>query len=111
MRPNNKRAQEEKAAEEAQKAETGHAPIKEAPRIVWFKATDKRVPLIAIPIEQAPADFVDYSENYSNRLFVVILYIYIFSLKKLENWVDYYIKRKRTIFLVGGRRGETREWA
>ncbi|KAI7848162.1 hypothetical protein BDC45DRAFT_541277 [Circinella umbellata] len=70
MRPNNKRAQEEKAAEEAQKAETGHAPIKEAPRIVWFKATDKRVPLIAIPIEQAPADFVDNSENYSNRLFV-----------------------------------------
>ncbi|KAI9270490.1 hypothetical protein BDA99DRAFT_501927 [Phascolomyces articulosus] len=70
MRPNNKRAQEEKAAEEAQKAETGQAPIKEAPRIVWFKATDKRVPLIAIPIEQAPTDFVDNNENYSNRLFV-----------------------------------------
>ncbi|KAI8150195.1 hypothetical protein BJV82DRAFT_662281 [Fennellomyces sp. T-0311] len=70
MRPNNKRAQEEKAAEEAQKAETGQAPIKEAPRIVWFKATDKRVPLIAIPIEQAPADFVENSEAYANRLFV-----------------------------------------
>ncbi|KAI9495438.1 hypothetical protein BDB00DRAFT_813360 [Zychaea mexicana] len=70
MRPNNKRAQEEKAAEEAQKAETGQTPIREAPRIVWFKATDKRVPLIAIPIEQAPADFVDSSETYSNRLFV-----------------------------------------
>ncbi|KAF7725621.1 hypothetical protein EC973_009500 [Apophysomyces ossiformis] len=65
MRPNNKRAQEEKAAEEA-----GHELKKEAPRIVWFKATDKRVPLIAIPIEQAPVDFVENSEEYINRLFV-----------------------------------------
>ncbi|KAI9492332.1 hypothetical protein BDB00DRAFT_883467 [Zychaea mexicana] len=69
MRPNNKRAQEEKAAEEARLAE-GDTPKKEAPRIVWFKATDKRVPLIAIPIEQAPADFVDNNDAYRNRLFV-----------------------------------------
>ncbi|KAI9318073.1 hypothetical protein BX666DRAFT_1934548 [Dichotomocladium elegans] len=69
MRPNNKRAQEEKAAEEARLAE-GEPARKEAPRIVWFKATDKRVPLIAIPIEQAPADFVENSENYASRLFV-----------------------------------------
>ncbi|KAG0174502.1 hypothetical protein DFQ30_004135 [Apophysomyces sp. BC1015] len=65
MRPNNKRAQEEKAAEEA-----GQEMKKEAPRIVWFKATDKRVPLIAIPIEQAPVDFVENNEDYANRLFV-----------------------------------------
>jgi len=58
-RPNNKRTQEE---EDKSK--------KEAPRIAWFKATDKRVPLIAIPIEQVPEDFVDNSEAYSNRLFV-----------------------------------------
>ncbi|KAI7885645.1 RNB-domain-containing protein [Lichtheimia hyalospora FSU 10163] len=70
MRPNNKRAQEEKAAEEAQKAETGQKPTKEAPRIVWFKATDKRVPLIAIPIEQAPTDFVENNAAYMNKLFV-----------------------------------------
>ena len=30
----------------------------ERPKIVWFKPTDKRVPLIAIPTEQAPPDFV-----------------------------------------------------
>ena len=66
MRPNNKRAQEERAAAEAH----GDAGKKDAPRIVWFKATDKRVPLIAIPIEQAPADFVDNSEAYARRLFV-----------------------------------------
>lgn len=80
MRPNNKRAEEEKAAEEARKAEGKDVPIrKEAPRIVWFKATDKRVPLIAIPIEQAPADFVDNNENYANRLFVVRLEFQTFN--------------------------------
>lgn len=72
MRPNNKRAQEEKEAEESRKADgEGAAVQKEAPRIVWFKATDKRVPLIAIPIEQAPPDFVTNSEKYANKLFVV----------------------------------------
>ncbi|KAK4519063.1 uncharacterized protein ATC70_009293 [Mucor velutinosus] len=72
MRPNNKRAQEEKAAEEARKSIHGQDALsqKEAPRIVWFKSTDKRVPLIAIPIEQAPNDFTANSEAYSTRLFV-----------------------------------------
>ncbi|KAI9269424.1 hypothetical protein EDC94DRAFT_598818 [Helicostylum pulchrum] len=72
MRPNNKRAQEEKAAEEARRSIHGKDALirKEAPRIVWFKSTDKRVPLIAIPIEQAPNDFVDNSEGYSTSLFV-----------------------------------------
>lgn len=73
MRPNNKRAQEEKAAEEARKSIHGKDALfrKEAPRIVWFKSTDKRVPLIAIPIEQAPNNFVENSEDYSTSLFVV----------------------------------------
>ncbi|KAG1357105.1 hypothetical protein G6F62_001907 [Rhizopus arrhizus] len=69
MRPNNKRAQEE----EAKKLLDGYDASnqqKEAPRIVWFKASDKRVPLIAIPIEQAPDDFVENSQEYSKRLFV-----------------------------------------
>lgn len=43
------------------------------PKIVWFKPTDKRVPLIAIPTEQAPPDFVEKSENYSDRLFVATI--------------------------------------
>ncbi|KAI8986518.1 hypothetical protein BDB01DRAFT_849565 [Pilobolus umbonatus] len=41
-----------------------------APRIIWFKPTDKRVPLIAIPIEQAPVGFIENSELYENRLFL-----------------------------------------
>ncbi|KAI8978961.1 hypothetical protein BDB01DRAFT_852185 [Pilobolus umbonatus] len=71
MRPNNKRAQEEKA-EEVRKSINGIDSLsgKETPRIVWFKATDKRVPLIAIPIEQAPDDFVIHNESYHTRLFV-----------------------------------------
>lgn len=40
------------------------------PKIVWFKPTDKKVPLIAIPTEQAPNDFVENHELYSNKLFV-----------------------------------------
>lgn len=59
MRPNNKRSQDDKSDES-----------KEAPRIVWFKPTDKRVPLIAIPIEQAPEDFVTNAVDYENKLFV-----------------------------------------
>ncbi|KAK4687107.1 protein SSD1, partial [Tremellales sp. Uapishka_1] len=43
------------------------------PKIVWFKPTDKRVPLIAIPTEQAPADFVENSEAYADRLFVATI--------------------------------------
>lgn len=64
MRPNNKRAQLQQQEEEESGAK------KEVPRIVWFKATDKRVPLIAIPIEQVPQDFIDNNESYKNRLFV-----------------------------------------
>lgn len=40
------------------------------PKIVWFKPTDKKVPLIAIPTEQAPKDFVENHEKYSDKLFV-----------------------------------------
>ncbi|SGZ46946.1 CIC11C00000001898 [Sungouiella intermedia] len=45
-----------------------HTP--KAPKIVWFKPTDKRVPLIAIPTEQAPRDFVDKHEKYADQLFI-----------------------------------------
>ena len=42
----------------------------EKPKIVWFKPTDKRVPLIAIPTEQAPKDFVEKHQEYANQIFV-----------------------------------------
>lgn len=40
------------------------------PKIVWFKPTDKKVPLIAIPTEQAPKDFVENADHYADKLFV-----------------------------------------
>ncbi|CAH1759149.1 3396_t:CDS:10 [Entrophospora sp. SA101] len=45
----------------------------ERPKIVWFKPTDKRVPLIAIPTEQAPLDFVENHQNYAQKLFVACI--------------------------------------
>ncbi|KAI8971866.1 hypothetical protein BDF20DRAFT_838144 [Mycotypha africana] len=71
-RPNNKRAalQQQNQQENGNGYNNSSNTKKEAPRIVWFKATDKRVPLIAIPIEQIPEDFVENNEAYNNRLFV-----------------------------------------
>lgn len=40
------------------------------PKIVWFRPTDKRVPLIAIPADQAPEDFWTDPDNFHHRLFV-----------------------------------------
>ncbi|EMD01223.1 hypothetical protein BAUCODRAFT_144773 [Baudoinia panamericana UAMH 10762] len=45
----------------------------ERPKIVWFKPTDKRVPLIAIPTEQAPKDFVERHQDYANKIFVACI--------------------------------------
>ena len=43
------------------------------PKIVWFKPTDKRVPLIAILTEQAPPDFIENPDTYVDRLFVATI--------------------------------------
>ena len=43
------------------------------PKIVWFKPTDKRVPLIAIPTEQAPIDFIENQDAYADKLFVATI--------------------------------------
>ncbi|ORZ17063.1 hypothetical protein BCR42DRAFT_490992 [Absidia repens] len=69
-RPNNKRAQEENQQQHDNSLGSNKNKPLETPRIVWFKAVDKRVPLIAIPIEQAPTDFVENNESYAERLFV-----------------------------------------
>lgn len=42
----------------------------QAPKIVWFKPTDKKVPLIAIPTELAPKDFIENADKYADKLFV-----------------------------------------
>lgn len=76
MRPSSQATKEKQEAERAAR-EGGHRPQPERqqdkPKIVWFKPTDKRVPLIAIPTEQAPRDFVEKHQDYANRIFVACI--------------------------------------
>lgn len=64
------------AAQAAIDKKTGKEPsvqTPKAPKIVWFKPTDKRVPLIAIPTEQAPKDFVENHEKYADQVFIALI--------------------------------------
>jgi len=63
--PSNSNSNSNSNANNAQKDEPARKP-----KIVWFKPTDKKVPLVAIPTEQAPEDFVSNSEKYTNKLFI-----------------------------------------
>ncbi|KAF8913951.1 SSD1 protein [Gymnopilus junonius] len=76
LRPSSAATKEKQEAERREReGDRGDEPRRaiERPKIVWFKPTDKRVPLIAIPTEQAPPDFVQNSEAYSNKLFVACI--------------------------------------
>jgi protein SSD1 len=68
-----KQEQERLARGESTTPQPQYHRQQEKPKIVWFKPTDKRVPLIAIPTEQAPKDFVDNHMNYANTLFVAAI--------------------------------------
>lgn len=77
LRPSSAATKEKQEAERREREgdrgdEPRRGPI-ERPKIVWFKPTDKRVPLIAIPTEQAPADFIQNPEVYANKLFVACI--------------------------------------
>lgn len=77
LRPSSQATKEKQEAE--RQAREGHSGRQQPerqqdkPKIVWFKPTDKRVPLIAIPTEQAPRDFVDKHQDYANRIFVACI--------------------------------------
>jgi len=76
LRPSSAATKEKQEAERREReGDRGDEPRRqiERPKIVWFKPTDKRVPLIAIPTEQAPPDFVQNSEDYVNKLFVACI--------------------------------------
>ncbi|EPT03775.1 hypothetical protein FOMPIDRAFT_49092 [Fomitopsis schrenkii] len=76
LRPSSAATKEKQEAERREReGDRGDEPRRqiERPKIVWFKPTDKRVPLIAIPTEQAPADFIQNSEAYANKLFVACI--------------------------------------
>ncbi|KAK6456952.1 exoribonuclease complex, subunit Rrp44/Dis3 [Scheffersomyces xylosifermentans] len=63
-------AQAAQAAKDKKSGKESTVQTPKSPKIVWFKPTDKKVPLIAIPTEQAPKDFVENHEKYADRLFV-----------------------------------------
>jgi protein SSD1 len=76
LRPSSAATKEKQEAERREReGDRGDEPRRaiERPKIVWFKPTDKRVPLIAIPTEQAPPDFVQNSEAYVDKLFVACI--------------------------------------
>jgi exoribonuclease R len=76
LRPSSAATKEKQEAERREReGDKGDEPRRqiERPKIVWFKPTDKRVPLIAIPTEQAPPDFVQNSEAYADKLFVACI--------------------------------------
>lgn len=75
LRPSSQATKEKQDAERQARDGGNGRPEKqqEKPKIVWFKPTDKRVPLIAIPTEQAPRDFVERHQDYANRIFVACI--------------------------------------
>ncbi|KAN0065070.1 Translational repressor [Thecaphora frezii] len=78
QRPSSAATQERQQAERAQRDGVEPNMIQEVqprPKIIWFRPSDKRVPLIAIPADQAPRDFWEEGgqESYNNRLFVACI--------------------------------------
>jgi protein SSD1 len=77
LRPSSAATKEKQEAErrerEGDRGEDIRRAPTERPKIVWFKPTDKRVPLIAIPTEQAPPDFIQNADGYSDKLFVACI--------------------------------------
>jgi len=77
LRPSSQATKEkqeaERAAREGNNSRHPEPRQQEKPKIVWFKPTDKRVPLIAIPTEQAPRDFVEKHQDYADRIFVACI--------------------------------------
>ncbi|KAK0727893.1 hypothetical protein B0T26DRAFT_148503 [Lasiosphaeria miniovina] len=77
LRPSSQATKEkqeaERAARDGNPGRQQDSRSQEKPKIVWFKPTDKRVPLIAIPTEQAPRDFVEKHQDYADQIFVACI--------------------------------------
>ena len=73
LRPSSQATKEKQDAERQRDGNRQPERHQDKPKIVWFKPTDKRVPLIAIPTEQAPRDFVERHQDYASRIFVACI--------------------------------------
>ena len=88
LRPSSAATKEKQEAERREREgdrgeDTKNQPL-ERPKIVWFKPTDKRVPLIAITTEQAPPDFVSNSEAYADRLYVACIKRHVSNQRRFQ---------------------------
>ncbi|CCF58293.1 hypothetical protein KAFR_0E01390 [Kazachstania africana CBS 2517] len=63
-------SQQQQQQQQSQLHSNDSAVPQNKPKIAWFKPTDKKVPLIAIPTELAPKDFVENADKYADKLFV-----------------------------------------
>lgn len=74
LRPSSAATKEKQEAERREREGVdlrgGGQREEQRPKIVWHRPTDKRVPLIAIPVDQAPADFLADPNKYSSTLFI-----------------------------------------
>ena len=73
LRPSSQATKDKQDAERSRDGGGRQEKQPDRPKIVWFKPTDKRVPLIAIPTEQASRDFVEKHQEYANRIFVACI--------------------------------------
>ncbi|PLW31542.1 hypothetical protein PCANC_17125 [Puccinia coronata f. sp. avenae] len=73
LRPSSAATKEKQEAERREREGVdlrGGQREEQRPKIVWHRPTDKRVPLIAIPVDQAPADFLADPNKYASTLFI-----------------------------------------
>ncbi|KAI7954609.1 hypothetical protein MJO28_005009 [Puccinia striiformis f. sp. tritici] len=73
LRPSSAATKEKQEAERREREGVdlrGGQRDEQRPKIVWHRPTDKRVPLIAIPVDQAPADFLADPNKYASTLFI-----------------------------------------
>ncbi|KAA1095232.1 hypothetical protein PGT21_036761 [Puccinia graminis f. sp. tritici] len=73
LRPSSAATKEKQEAERREREGVdfhGGQREEQRPKIVWHRPSDKRVPLIAIPVDQAPADFLADPNKYSSTLFI-----------------------------------------
>jgi protein SSD1 len=74
LRPSSAATKEKQQAERAAREggdPSAYEPVnQQRPKIIWFRPSDKRCPLVAVPADQAPTEFWDNPKAYEDRLFL-----------------------------------------
>lgn len=70
LRPSSQATKERQMHSRTTSVSNSGAPNQDVPKIVWFKPTDKCVPLMAIPTEQAPHELIENPQAFMDRIYV-----------------------------------------